>query len=81
MKRAILDLEQLSDNALFETLSQGMSLIVENATGFDETARRLYGDSDLRASEVMRSFAEEEAAKVLILIDYVRCPRSSEQRR
>ena len=80
MKRAILDLEQLSDNALFETLSEGMPLIVGNAEGFDETARRLYRDGEFRASEVMRGFAEEEAAKVLILVDYVRCPRSWERR-
>ena len=80
MRRAILNLEQLSDGALFETLSEGMPLIVENATGLDETAQRLYRDGELRASEVMRGFAEEEAAKVLILIDYVRRPRKSGRR-
>lgn len=80
MRRAIRNLEQLSDNALFQTLSEGMPLIVDNADGFDETAHRLYRDGEFRASEIMRGLAEEEAAKVLILIDYVRCPRSSEGR-
>lgn len=77
MKRAIRNLEQLSDIDLFETLSEGMPLIVDNATSLDETAQRLYRDGEFRASEVMRGFADEEAAKVLILIDYVRCPRKS----
>lgn len=80
MRRAILNLGQLSDIALYETLSEGMPLIVDNATSLDETARRLYRDGEFRASDVMRGFAEEEAAKVLILIDYVRCPRNWERR-
>lgn len=79
MKRAILNLVQLSDTALYETLSEGLPLIVENVTSLDESARRLYRDEDLRASQVIRGFAEEEAAKILILLDYVRCPRKSEQ--
>ena len=80
MRRAIRNLEQLSDIDLLETLSEGMPLIVGNATSLDETAQRLYRDGEFRASEVMRGFAEEEAAKVLILIDYVRCPRKSGQK-
>ena len=80
VRRSILNLEQLSDIALYEALSEGTPLIVDNATNLDETARRLYRDEEYRASEVMRGFAEEEAAKVLILIDYVRCPRSWKQR-
>lgn len=81
MKRAIRNLAQLCDAALYETLSEGLPLIVENATSLDESARRLYRDGDLRASQVMRGFAEEEAAKILILLDYVRCPRKSEQKK
>ena len=80
MRRAIRNLEQLSDIDLLETLSEGMPLIVDNATSLDEIAQRLYRDGEFRASEVRRGFAEEEAAKVLILIDYVRCSRKSGQR-
>ena len=79
MKRAIFHLEQLPDEALFKTLSEGMSHIVDNAVSFDETASRLYGNEELRASAIMRGFAEEEAAKVLILVDYVRCPEASKK--
>ena len=77
----ILGLEQLADNALFKVLSEGIPLIVENAVNLDETARRLYLDKEYRASEIMRGIAMEEAAKVLVLIDYVRCPRNSMGRR
>ena len=80
MRRAIGDLEQFADKRLFEELSEGMPLIVDNAARLDDTAHRLHRDGEFRASEIMRGFAEEEAAKFLILIDYVRCPRNSEHR-
>ena len=57
-----------------------MPLIVDNAVSLDETAHRLYREKESRASEIMQGFAEEEAAKFLILIDFVRCPRDSDRR-
>lgn len=80
MRRAIGDLEQFADDRLFEALSEGLPLIVENAASLDESASRLHREGEVRASEIMRGFAEEEAAKFLILIDYVRCPRIPERR-
>ena len=80
MRRAINHLEQLADDRLFAELSEGMPLIVDNAVSLDRTAYRLFEDGEFRASEIMRGFAEEEAAKFLILMDYVRCPRNSEHR-
>ena len=80
MRQAILELEQLTDNALFETLSEGMPLIVDNAVSHEEAAHHLYRDGKFQASKIMRGFAKEEAAKFLILIDYVRCPRRAERR-
>ena len=80
MKRAICDLEQISGKALFETLSEGMPLIVNNTVSFDKIASRLYANGEFRASGTMRDISEEEAAKVLILVDYVRCPKTSGQR-
>ena len=80
MRRAIFDLERLADDALFRELSEGMPLIFDNAASLDESARRLYRDGELRASDIVRGFGEEEAAKVLILIDYVRCPRGFKKR-
>ena len=72
MRRAIGDLEQFADKRLFEELSEGMPLIVDNAARLDDTTHRLHRDGEFRASEIMQGFAEEEAAKFLILIDYVR---------
>lgn len=77
MRRAIYDLAQLSDSLLFEELSEGMPLIVNNAISLDTTAHRLYREKEFRAAEIMRGFAEEEAAKFLILVDFVCCPRAS----
>ena len=81
MKRAIGDLASLRDERLFRGISEGIPLIVENAVSLDETARRLHRDKEFRVSEIIRGFAEEEAAKVLILIDLVRCPRDQQKRR
>ena len=80
MKRAVGDLAGVPDERLFKEVSEGIPLIVQNAVGLDETARRLHQEEEFRVSEVIRGFAEEEAAKVLILIDLVRCPRGWEQR-
>ena len=80
MRRAIGDLASYSDDQLFKEVSEGIPLIVENAVGLDEAAHRLYRDKEFRASGIMRGFAEEEAAKILILIDLVRCPRDWENR-
>lgn len=75
--RAIKDLSQLSDSDLFIQVAKGLEHIVNNAQGF-------YADSELLAtqlrgpsSRVLRTIAEEEAAKYLILIDAVRCHKQS----
>ena len=81
MRRAIGDLASLRDEHLFREISEGIPLIVENAVSLDETARRLHQDKEFRVSEIVRGYAEEEAAKVLILIDLVRCPRDQLKRR
>ena len=80
MKRAVGDFASFSDEHLFREVAEGIPLIVENAVGLDETARRFHQEEEHRVAEVIRGFAEEEAAKVLILIDLVRCPHDWEQR-
>ena len=74
MRSAVVDMAKFADDRLFEEISEGISYIVENALSFDRTARRLCQAQEYRAAEILRGFAEEEAAKVLILIDAVRCP-------
>lgn len=74
MRPAVIDLAKFSDDRLFKEISEGITHIVENAVSLDDTARRLCQAQEYRAAEILRGFAEEEAAKVLILIDAVRCP-------
>ncbi len=74
MRPAVTDLANSSDDRLFEEISEGITHIVDNAVSLDDTARRLCQAQEYRAAEILRGFAEEEAAKVLILIDVVRCP-------
>ena len=74
MKGAVLELAKWSDSRLFEEAAAGIPLIAENAKSLNETAQRLYSAREYQASEIIRGFAEEEAAKVLILLDALRCP-------
>ena len=77
MNRTISDLDKFQDDRLFKEISDGIPLIVQNAISFDTTAHGLYQLKEFRASEIIRGFAVEEAAKVLILLDAVRCPRDA----
>ncbi len=75
MKRAVSELANIPDSRLFEEVAEGIPLIVENAISLDEAAQTLHQEKQFRVSEIMHGFAEEEAAKVLILIDLIRCPK------
>ena len=76
MKRAAGQLANFKDERLFNEASEGITLIVENAIKLDDAARCLHEGGNFRASAIMRGLAGEEAAKTLILIDLVRCPRA-----
>ena len=75
MKPAIKDLAQFPDSRLFEEVAEGISHIVENAVKLEEAASCLAENEHHRSGEVLSSLAKEEAAKVLVLVDVVRCPR------
>ena len=77
MRPAIKDLLQLSDGRLFEDVATGIRLIVEHAESLDSTAVRLRAIKEHRAAAIVRALAKEESAKVLILLDLVRCARSN----
>ncbi|MBS7532314.1 hypothetical protein KHC28_01430 [Ancylobacter sonchi] len=53
--------------------AEGLPIILESAQGFWNAAQQIK-DSSPRESAVLEGFAEEEAAKILILMDAVRCP-------
>lgn len=73
MRRAKL-LCQMSVDERFDLIAEGLPIILESARGFWRAAESL--KSSPRESEVLSGFAEEEAAKALILLDAVRCPPS-----
>ena len=54
-------------------IAEGLPLILASAQGYWEAARRL--EAQPREAEVVCGLAVEEAAKVLILMDAVRCPK------
>ena len=74
VKNHVVDLANFADQRMFAEMSEGIPLIVESAEELDEAARRLFETGEFRASTIMKGLAEEEAAKVLILLDSVRCP-------
>jgi len=78
-EKAIKDLMQLSDDDLFEQVAIGLELLFENAEKISEDAQVLADQKRLRGSRILASVAEEEAAKFLILLDAIRCPRSTEE--
>ena len=78
MRPAIKDLLQLSDGQLFEEVATGIRLIVEHAESLESTAVRLRAIDEHRAAAIVRALAKEESAKVLILVDLVRCPRNNQ---
>ena len=79
---------QFGDRELFCEVSTGLGHIMEVVRQLDRSARRLPGYGHLHtksvhahAGHVLGSVAEEEAAKVLILLDFIRCPRSLKEER
>lgn len=79
--RRIADLAQLSDKEVFPQVSKGLELIHENATRIWESVDTLAGRREFRAAEILKGVALEEAAKYLILLDAVRCPRKPDEKR
>lgn len=75
MESAIKDLAQLSDTQLFETVSEGATHIVNNVSRLNTAAQKLYDLEDFPTSRMLRHFATEESAKILVLLDSLRCPR------
>ena len=73
---AIQSLAELEDAALFEQVSTGISMLHKNLTRLDAAARQLFESGDQPSAAVLQQFAVEEAAKILILLDAVRCSPS-----
>lgn len=77
--KGIKSLCELGDPAFFKAVSEGLGLILHHARHLFAAAEQI-GDVDRPASEILAAVAEEEAAKFLILLDAVRCPRNPADR-
>src|SRR3989338_5853821 len=73
--RAIKELAKLGDDKLFPELSRGMVLCIENSERLFLQSEELGKLRHSQGYQILRNLAEEEASKVLILLDAVRCPR------
>jgi AbiV family abortive infection protein len=78
-RRGLKPLAQLSVGRRLEAVAEGLSLIVENVRSLRDDIAYLYEAKRLRAAEVMTGLADEEAAKVLILLDLVRAGAADSQ--
>src|SRR5439155_17953231 len=63
---------QLPEQKRLAFVAEGLPIILDSARGFWEASQQL--EARPREAKVLEGFAEEEAAKILILMDGVRCP-------
>jgi hypothetical protein len=63
---------QLDESARLAFIAEGLPVILRSAQGFWTAAEQL--QTHRREAKVLEGYAEEEAAKILILVDAVRCP-------
>ena len=65
---------QMAQDERLAFLGEGLPIILSSAQNLWRGSRKL-GKEMPREADVLQGFAEEEAAKALILMDAVRCPR------
>lgn len=78
---AISNLGNQKPEHLRRSVACGIDRLVSNIRRLDHAAQRASSDGDESIATLLGSFADEEAAKVLILIDVVRCPQSDAKAR
>jgi AbiV family abortive infection protein len=78
--RAIKDLARYKDCELFSAVAEGLAYIHENANRLADAALILNENQNIRGVRILESIAKEEAAKYLILLDAIRCPRKPDDR-
>ncbi|WP_370322576.1 hypothetical protein [Oricola sp.] len=70
--RQALRLTNMKRKERLAFFAEGFPLLLHSAHGFWNAAKRL--ENSRREAEVLIGFANEEAAKILIIMDIVRCP-------
>jgi len=73
--KAIKDLNQLSDTELVIQVSEGLELIVDHFLSVEKDVRYLAEQNRQCGFNILEEVLKEEAAKFLILLDAIRCPR------
>ncbi len=73
--KAVKDLAAKSDPEFFAEVAEGLGDVARNAITLDDEARFLWEHRRAQGHRIVRAVAAEEAAKFLILLDAVRCPR------
>ena len=81
MKRAAQNLAQLPDTSFFEEISEGVIHVVEHVTTLDRSAQLLHQNKEWNSANILKKLADEEAAKVPILLDVVRCSDEAKKKR
>ena len=79
--RAIKALNRLGDAELFSAVAEGLALVVKHGDHLWNAATTLYDTGQHHAARILALIVEEAAAKYLILIDAIRCPRLPQDRR
>jgi hypothetical protein len=72
LPRRFSTIVQVPERRRFRVLAEGTKLLVENVATLEADATTLDASRRDRGAAVLRCFAEEEAAKVLILLDLAR---------
>ena len=77
--RGLSLIRQRSYQEQLEEISLGMDTIAENVFKLDACTTALRSEDYKRGCRVLKYLTEEEAAKVLILMDYVRLPQAEHE--
>lgn len=77
--RAIRDLARLSDQEFLSEVSVGIRHVFNNSVRIKKDAFLLGEHKRSNGYRILLGIAEEEAAKILILLDAVRCPRQQQK--
>ncbi len=76
MERAIKDLCQFGDDELFDEIAEGIGHVMDSVNRLESAVRVLHENGYYHPARALEKLAAEEAAKILVLLDVVRCPRN-----
>lgn len=80
MLRAVETLVSSPDAELFSKVAEGLVAVHENASRLATGTTDVAKAGNLRAARILEVVVKEEAAKYLVLLDAVRCPRQPDSR-